>query len=88
MRQRAAYDVGCAKPPQATRFKAGSSGNPRGRPKGSEPKDVPALSNERLSAIILEEAYRMVDIQEHDKQRSIPIAQAIVRSLIVRAAKR
>lgn len=28
------YDVGFAKPPQATRFKKGQSGNPAGRPKG------------------------------------------------------
>ncbi len=28
-------DVGYRKPPAATRFKAGKTGNPRGRPKGS-----------------------------------------------------
>lgn len=29
-----AYDVGYRKPPKATRFKKGHSGNPQGRPKG------------------------------------------------------
>jgi hypothetical protein len=29
------YTVGYRKPPQATRFKPGQSGNPKGRPKGS-----------------------------------------------------
>jgi Family of unknown function (DUF5681) len=29
------YVVGCRRPPKATRFTAGKSGNPRGRPKGS-----------------------------------------------------
>jgi hypothetical protein len=29
------YAVGYGRPPQATRFKAGQSGNPKGRPKGS-----------------------------------------------------
>jgi hypothetical protein len=30
----APYDVGFAKPPKQSRFRKGSSGNPRGRPKG------------------------------------------------------
>lgn len=29
------YTVGYGRPPEATRFKAGQSGNPKGRPKGS-----------------------------------------------------
>ncbi|WP_426052218.1 DUF5681 domain-containing protein [Brevundimonas sp. SL161] len=29
------YDVGYGRPPQATRFKTGQSGNPKGRPKGA-----------------------------------------------------
>ena len=29
------YKVGYGKPPKATQFKKGKSGNPRGRPKGS-----------------------------------------------------
>lgn len=32
----AAYDVGYKKPPQHSRFKAGQSGNPKGRPKGAK----------------------------------------------------
>ena len=28
------YEVGYGKPPQATRFQPGKSGNPKGRPKG------------------------------------------------------
>jgi len=35
------YDIGYGKPPEATRFKKGQSGNPRGRPK-KQPKDVAA----------------------------------------------
>lgn len=30
------YEVGYAKPPKATQFKPGQSGNPRGRPRGSK----------------------------------------------------
>ena len=36
----ALYEVGDRKPPTATRFKPGQSGNPKGRPKGSSLKDI------------------------------------------------
>ena len=34
------YEVGFARPPKATRFKKGQSGNPKGRPKASEVVNV------------------------------------------------
>lgn len=33
------YEVGHGKPPKATQFKPGASGNPRGRPKGAKNVD-------------------------------------------------
>jgi hypothetical protein len=48
------YEVGYAKPPLETRFKKGQSGNPRGRPRGTRNK-LPALNEERLKAIVLQE---------------------------------
>ena len=82
------YEVGYGKPPQATRFQPGKSGNPKGRPKGSRNRTkLPALNEERLKSIILEEAYRTVSINDGNRSVSIPMAQAVVRSLAVNAAK-
>src|SRR4051812_35875875 len=81
------YEVGYAKPPVATRFKSGQSGNPRGRQKGTTRAAAPALNDERLKTIILEEAYRTINVSDQTGQIDIPMAQAVVRSLAVNAAK-
>ncbi len=83
------YDVGYAKPPIACRFKPGRSGNPKGRRKGivNKSPSLPALNDERLKSIILEEAYRSISINDQHGQIDIPMAQAVVRSLAVNAAK-
>ena len=82
------YEVGYGKPPSETRFPKGRSGNPRGRPKGSRNRPPqPAQQQERLNAIILEEAYRGVPIHDTGGTTTIPMAKAIVRSLAVNAAK-
>jgi hypothetical protein len=82
----ATYEVGYGKPPESSRFKPGQSGNPKGRPRGAKNK-IPALNEERLKSIILEEAYRTIKVNNGNRQVSVPMAQAIIRSLAVSAAR-
>lgn len=79
------YAVGYRKPPQQSRFQKGQSGNSRGRRKGS--KNSPSLGTERLKNILLEEAYRPVTIRDESGPVSIPVAQAIIRSMALKAAQ-
>lgn len=83
---RAGYEIGYAKPPTASRFRPGVSGNPRGRPKGSRNRR-PALNEERMKAIIYDEAYREVSMRDGERTVSVPIAQAVIRALGVKAVK-
>ncbi len=82
----ASYDVGYAKPPEGSKFRKGQSGNPRGRPKGARNK-LPALHEERMKAIILEEAYRTITVRDGLRNVTVPIARAVLRSLAVNAVK-
>jgi hypothetical protein len=84
----AAYEVGYRKPPRDSRFKPGQSGNPKGRPKGAKNKPKPpGLNEERLKSILMEEAYRTITVNDGARQVSVPMAQAVIRSLAVNAAK-
>jgi Family of unknown function (DUF5681) len=65
------YVVGCRRPPKATRFTAGKSGNPRGRPKGS--RSVGAL----LQAIIR----KKIAVTENGKTRRIAALEVMLRRL-------
>jgi hypothetical protein len=80
------YEVGYGKPPAASRFAKGTSGNPKGRPKGSK-NQMPALNEERLRDIVLAEAYRTIKVKDGTKDVSLPMAQAVMRSIAVKAVR-
>lgn len=82
----APYEVGHSKPPVASQFKPGRSGNPKGRPKGAQTKR-PALNEERLRTIIIDEAYRDIKVNDGKRQVTVSMAQAVFRSIAVNAAR-
>jgi hypothetical protein len=71
------YEIGYRKPPKATQFRKGRSGNPRGRPKGS--KSAQSLLEQALAA--------PVAISEGGTTRIIEQRMALFKSLVARAIK-
>ena len=69
------YEVGYRRPPKATRFKPGRSGNPKGRPKGS-----PNLATD-LSAELGEQ----ITVREGGQARRVSKQRALIKSLTAKA---
>jgi hypothetical protein len=70
------YDVGYRRPPRHSQFRKGQSGNPRGRPKGSQ-------GTARLARRILNEK---IPIRENGKRRIITKWEAALKQLANKAA--
>ena len=70
------YEVGYAKPPQKNQFRKGTSGNPRGRPKGAA----------GLATLFLRAAREQVRITENGRPRMMSKLEAALLQLSTRAA--
>jgi len=69
-------EVGYRKPPTATRFKRGQSGNPKGRPKGTQ----------NLGSIFAKSLGERVVINENGKRKTITKLEAATKQLANKAA--
>lgn len=83
--ERSNAGVGYCNPPKSGRFEKGQSGNPEGRPKGIKNR-VPT-SGERLRSLMLKEAYRPITLSAEGGEITMPMAQAVLRSLTEAAIK-
>lgn len=70
-------DVGYGKPPRATRFKPGQSGNPRGRPKG--------IRSFRIE--LEEELGQLTSMQDGERQITVSKQRALAKTLVAIAMK-
>jgi Family of unknown function (DUF5681) len=65
------YVVGYRRPPKASQFIAGKSGNPRGRPKGSRP----------VGAVLQDIMQQKIAVTENGKTRRLPALEVMLRRL-------
>ena len=65
------YVVGYRRPPKATQFAAGKSGNPKGRPKGSR----------SVGAVLKDVLQQKIAVTENGKTRRIPALEVMLRRL-------
>jgi Family of unknown function (DUF5681) len=70
------YKVGYRRPPLATRFRPGTSGNPRGRPMGAR----------NLATVLAETLAERVVVTENGRRKRITKLEAAVKQLVNRAA--
>jgi hypothetical protein len=69
------YEIGYRRPPESGQFKKGTSGNPRGRPKGSA----------NFLTILEQELSQTVVVNENGKKKKITRLQAMVKRIVAGA---
>lgn len=83
---KASYDVGFKKPPRHSQFAKGKSGNPNGRPRGSKNKQGENYYK-TIDDLILNEAYREVELTQDGARIKMPVLQAALRAMTVKAVQ-
>ncbi len=71
------YEIGYGRPPRATRFRPGQSGNPKGRPKRTK----------NLKTDLMEELGETIRVREGDCEFRVSKQRAVLKSLIAKAVK-
>ena len=69
------YEIGYRRPPESGQFKKGTSGNPRGRPKGSA----------NFLTILEQELSQTVVVNENGRKKKITRLQAMVKRIVAGA---
>jgi hypothetical protein len=70
-------EIGYRRPPRATQFNKGESGNPRGRPKGSR----------NIGKVLLDVTGQKIAVTENGRTRRMPALEVMLRRLASDAIK-
>lgn len=71
------YPVGYKKPPTATRFKPGRSGNPKGRPNGTK----------NFATDLAEELQERITVRDGGKEKKISKQRALIKATVAKALR-